>query len=130
VSGGGPVSGVISFVQYAIQVFLQTWILWFAFAKREPACCCLCVVCLEDFKPMHLIVGILLTLSGALQVLNVVQVLLTLLSVMNTATIIYAVFVVFYVLYAVCLVMVGLCLIKVGGKKAGVEVPGADKIGA
>jgi len=48
---------------------------------------------------------------------------------MVPATFIYIAFVVFYCLYALCLSMCGLCLIKSGGKKAGVEVPGADKIG-
>jgi len=55
VSGGGAVSGIIAFVQYAITAFIQTWLFWFMFAKREPACCCFCVVCIEDWKPMHLV---------------------------------------------------------------------------
>lgn len=127
VGGGGIVTGVISFVQYAIQVFIQTWIFWYAFCKREPPCCCLCVVCIEDWKPMHLVAGVLLLLSGVLQALNAVQALLLLLSVMNLATILYIVFVVFYCLYALCMCAVGLCLIKLGGKKAGVDIPEPTK---
>jgi hypothetical protein len=41
-----------------------------------------------------------------------------------------AVYVVFLFLYALSQVGVGLCLIKVGGKKAGVDTSGADKVGA
>merc|ERR1711998_829020 len=93
VSGGGVVSGVINFVIYAIQVFLQTWAIWFCFAKREPPCCCFCVVCLEDWKPMHLVAGILLTLSGVLQVLSAVQTLLSLLGLDVVSLALYGVFV-------------------------------------
>jgi hypothetical protein len=126
VSGGDIVAGVIAFVQFAISTFIQTWVFWFAFVKREPPCCCLCVVCLEDFKPMHLIAGVFFALKGILEVINAIQNLLPLLSAITApATLVYIVFVVFYVLYAVCMLMVGVCLIKVGGKKAGVEVPGA-----
>jgi len=129
-SGGGIVGGLISFAQYVITAFIQTWIFWFMFAKREPACCCFCVVCIEDWKPMHLVAGILLILSGALQAVNSVLSLLTMLANMTTAVMVYAVFVAFYCLYAVTLIGVGLCLVKAGGKRAGVEVPGADKVGA
>jgi len=130
VSGGGPVGGIIAFVQYAITAFIQTWLFWFMFAKREPACCCFCVVCIEDWKPMNLVAGVFLLLNGVLQALNSINFLLTLLSAMTPATFIYIAFVVFYCLYALCLAMCGLCLIKSGGKKAGVEVPGAEKVGA
>jgi hypothetical protein len=125
-SGGGIVGGVIAFAQFAITTFIQTWVFWFCFAKRETPCCCLCVVCVEDFKPMHLIAGVLLALNGISQALNAVRPLLLMLSaITNPATLVYIAFVVFYVLYGVCMLMVGLCLIKIGGKKAGVEVPGA-----
>jgi len=128
---GAVVSGVIAFVQYAIFAFLQTWVFWFAFIKREPSCCYLCVVCIEDFKPMHLIAGILVLLSGISQAYNALMGLLQYLSVITEPTyLVYAVYVVFILLYALSQVGVGLCLIKVGGKKAGVEVPGAEKVGA
>jgi hypothetical protein len=126
--GGGLVTGIISFVQYAIQVFLQTWIFWYAFCKRDPPCCFCCVFCIEDWKPMHLVAGLLLLLSGLLQALNTVQILVSMLStITEPATILYAIFVVFYVLYAVCMCCVGLCLIKLGGKKAGVDIPEAKE---
>merc|ERR1719371_15857 len=72
---GAVVSGVIAFAQYAIGAFVQTWVFWFAFVKREPSCCYLCVLCIEDFKPMHLIAGILVLLSGVSQALNALQAL-------------------------------------------------------
>jgi hypothetical protein len=131
--GGGIVGGLIAFVQYAITAFIQTWVFWYAFAKREPPCCCLLVVCIEDWKPMHLIMGVLLVLSGVLQAINSVLALLTMLANMTTAAMVYAVFVAFYCLYAVTLCGVGLCLVKIGGKKAGVDVPGgapSEQVGA
>jgi hypothetical protein len=125
------VGGVITFIQFALYAFLSTWIFWYGFVKAETPCCAVCIVCIEDWKPMHLVMGILLTLSGVLQVLGRVSDLLNLLSnIGELSTILYLVFFVFYALYAVCLTCAGLCLIKMGGKKAGVEVPGADKIGA
>jgi len=126
-----PVGGVIAFVQYAIGAFLQTWVFWYAFVKREPSCCYLCVVCIEDFKPMHLIAGILVLLSGVSQALNAVQALLPYVSnIAEPMYLVMTVYVVFLFLYALSQVGVGLCLIKIGGKKAGVEVPGAEKVGA
>ena len=128
---GAVVSGVIAFAQYAIGAFLQTWVFWFAFVKREPSCCYLCVVCIEDFKPMHLIAGILVLLSGVSQALNAVQALLPYVSnIAEPMYLVMTVYVVFLFLYALSQVGVGLCLIKIGGKKAGVEVPGAEKVGA
>jgi len=128
VSGGNVVSGVISFVQYAIMAFLQTWIFWYAFAKRDPPCCFCCVVCIEDWKPMHLIMGILLLLSGVMQAVNTVLQLLNLMSlgIAFIAFIVYAVFTVLYCLYALSMCGVGLCLVKIGGKKAGVDIPAAE----
>jgi hypothetical protein len=128
---GFVVTGVTAFVQNAIFAFLQTWVFWFAFIKREPSCCYLFVVCIEDFKPMHLIAGILVLLSGVLQVLSAVQGLIPYLSqITEPVYLVYTVYVVFILLYAITQVAVGLCLIKIGGKKAGVDVPGADKVGA
>jgi hypothetical protein len=128
---GFVVTGVTAFVQNAIFAFLQTWVFWYAFIKREPSCCYLFVVCIEDFKPMHLIAGILILLSGVFQVYNAIMGLLPYLSqITEPVYLVYTVYVVFILLYAITQVAAGLCLIKIGGKKAGVEVPGADKVGA
>jgi hypothetical protein len=126
----GLIGGAIAFIQFACYAFLSTWILWYGFVHRETPCCAVCIFCIEDWKPMHLVAGCLLTLSGVLQVLTYAATLPGMLANMGLATILYIVFVVFYAFYAVCLLCAGLCLIKSGGKKAGIEVPGADKIGA
>jgi len=119
---GAVVSGVIAFVQNSIFAFLQTWIFWYAFIKREPSCCYLCVVCIEDFKPMHLIAGILTLLSGIFQCYNAIMGLLPYIAqITEPAYLVYTVYVVFILLYAITQVGVGLCLIKIGGKKAGVD---------
>jgi hypothetical protein len=123
-------TGVSSFASGAVSAFLSTWIFWYAFVHRETPCCAVCIFCIEDWKPMHLVMGCLLALSGVLQVLSFAAALPGMLATMGPATILYLVFIVFYAFYAVCMLCVGLCLIKAGGKKAGIEVPGADKIGA
>merc|ERR1719409_1144872 len=68
-----------------VGAFLSTWITWFCFVKREPSCC-FCCVCVEDFKFMHLIYGILLILNGVSQLYNYIMGptgLLTMLSVIT-----------------------------------------------
>jgi hypothetical protein len=128
---GYVVTGVIAFVQNALGAFLQTWVFWYAFIKREPSCCYLCVVCIEDFQPMHLIAGILLILSGVYQCYAGVMGLLPYVDqITEPAYLVMAGYVVFIILYAIANVGTGLCLVKIGGKKAGVEVPGAEKVGA
>jgi hypothetical protein len=128
---GYVVTGVIAFVQNALGAFLQTWVFWYAFIKREPSCCYLCVVCIEDFQPMHLIAGILLILSGVYQCYTGVMGLLPYVDLITQPEyLVMAGYVVFIVLYAIANVGTGLCLVKIGGKKAGVEVPGAEKVGA
>lgn len=128
--GGSITAGITAFVQFALSSFLQTWAFWYCFAKREPPCCCFCVVCLEDWKPMHLVAGVFYMLKGVLEIINAALTLVDLIMVINTAVMIYMVFFVFYCLYAVCMLCAGLCLVKMGKKKAGVEIPAADKIGA
>jgi len=128
--GGNIVDGVYNFVVNSIYAVLQTWITWYAFVKREPNCCFCCIVCIEDWKPMHTVFGILMILGGVSQCFNAITFVLTLLSNMGIATIMYIVFTVFIVLYAICTIATGLCLVKIGAKKSGIEVPGADKVGA
>jgi len=129
-SATGLTTGIYAFVQFAVSTFIQTWAFWYCFAKREPPCCCLCVVCLEDWKPMHLVAGVFYMLKGVLEIINAALTLIDLIANINLATIIYIVFFVFYCLYAVSTLCAGLCLVKMGKKKAGVEIPAADKIGA
>jgi len=124
---GDPVQGVTNFVSYSISAFIQTWIVWYAFVHRENSCCPVFIFCIEDFKPGTLIMGVLLLLSGVGQALNALSAFVM---PSNLATILYLVFVVFYCLYAVCMICTGLCMVKLGGKRADVEVPGADKMGA
>lgn len=116
---GGLISGVLG-------AFVSTWVGWFCFVKREPSCC-FCCVCIEDFKFMHLIYGILLILSGVSQAYNQIMLVLDMLSVMGPSTIVFIIGVVFIVLYGICQIGAGVCLVKIGGKKAGVDIPEAPK---
>lgn len=129
---GAVVTGVIAFIQFSLNQFLQSWIFWYSFVHRESdPCCPVCIFCLLDFKPMHLIMGILMVLIGVSQVLTYALTIPGMLAtITEPTTILYLVFVLLYALYAVCYLCAGLCLVKLGGKKAGVEVPGADKVGA
>jgi len=117
-------------VQACISAFLSTWISWFCFVKREPSCCFVCV-CIEDFKFMHLIWGILLIVGGVSQVYNYILGPFGLLKLLEFITapyaIVFAIGVVFIVLYSVCNIGAGVCLVKIGSKKAGVDLPDAAK---
>ena len=81
---------------------------------------------------MHLIAGILILLSGVFQVYNAIMGLLPYLSqITEPVYLVYTVYVVFILLYAITQVAAGLCLIKVGGRMAGVEpVPAPYTVGA
>jgi len=120
---GGLVGGLLG-------AFLSTWITWFCFVKREPSCC-FCCVCIEDFKFMHLIWGILLILNGVSQLYNYILGPFGLLNMLSYITepyaLVFAIGVVFIVLYSLCVLGAGVCLVKIGGKKAGVDIPDASK---
>jgi hypothetical protein len=128
------VAGITNFITFVIMAFLQTWIIWYGFVKREPSCCFCCIACIEDFQPMHLLYGILLVLNGISQALTALQAIAAALAVITTVYgILYLIFVVFYCLYAVCNICAGICPVQRGGKKAGVDIPGgapAEMVGA
>jgi uncharacterized membrane protein len=134
VSGGNAVMAVVFWVLYAVICFLQTWSFWWAFIKREPSCCYLVCCCIEDWKPMHLIAGILIILGGVSQVYEVVTAFLTWMELQTEpdplSMGVYVVNVVFMVLYAIVNVGTGVCLVKIGNKTASFEVPAGEKVGA
>ena len=107
----------------------SAWFTWFAYAEREPSFCCFGIGYVENWKYMHLIWGILLIL-GALSNLSTflmafIQVLQAAFTV-NVDFILYAIAVGIYCLYAVGNLGVGICLVKMGGKNAGIDIPKAD----
>merc|ERR1719487_1866435 len=110
---GGLVGGLLG-------AFLSTWISWFCFVKREPSCCFVCV-CIEDFKFMHLIWGILLILGGVSQVYNYILGPFGLLNMLAYITqpyaIVFAIGVVFIVLYSVCNIGAGVCLVRSAARR-------------
>jgi hypothetical protein len=135
-TGGGIVTGITNLISFAIFAFLQTWIVWFSFAKREPSCCFCFIACIEDFQPMHLLYGILLVLNGVSQALTAVQALMGALAALTALApigIVTLIFAVLYLLYAVSQICAGCCLVQLGSKKAGVDIPGgapAEMVGA
>merc|ERR1719331_1279017 len=116
VLGGGAVATGIS---SAISFIVNAWIFWFGFVKREPACCCF----IQGFKYQYLIVGIYFVVMGALQLVNFVLQLIPMLAAMSTAVFVYIGFVVVYCFQVIGMIGSGLCMVKLGGKAAGVEVP-------
>lgn len=128
------VTGITNFITFFIFAFLQTWIVWYSFAKREPSCCFCFIACIEDFQPMHLLYGILLVLNGVSQALTALQALSGALAVITSPLgIVTLIFAVLYGLYAVCQICAGCCLVQLGSKKAGVDIPGgapAEMVGA
>jgi hypothetical protein len=130
--GNALVPGIINFLIFVVVAFLQTWIFWFAFVKRQPSCCFVCVVCIEDLKPMHLIAGIFFMLSGVLQFVGALATIQSVMLVGGLYMIVYFVVIFIMLIYSITMVGTGVCLVKMGAKKAGVELPSADnvKIGA
>jgi len=135
-SGGGVVAGITNLISITVVEFLKTWIVWYGFVKREPSCCFCFICCIEDFQPMHLLYGILLVLNGigqALTALSVLQGAISALTALAPIGIVTLIFAVLYVFYAVCQLCSGVCLVQLGGKKAGVDIPGgapAEMVGA
>jgi hypothetical protein len=131
---GSPESGVPFAVRGILSAWISAWFTWFAFAEREPSCCCFGFGHIEGWKHMHLIWGILLILSAVSQVGAFVSTFLPFLSAglesMAVDFIVYAVVVVFYVLYGFAMLGVGISLVKMGGKKAGIDVEvGKSEVG-
>jgi len=121
------IAGFIFSVVPLLVAWVNAWIFWFSFAKREPSCCFF----IEGFKFAHLIVGIFQILYGLSLAANGVNALLTMMSAgTGTAFIGFAIYTVVLILYALALLGVGVCLVKMGGKKAGVDIPDAPKVGA
>lgn len=130
---GYPMTGVTFALRGILSAWLSAWFTWFAYAEREPSFCCFGIGYVENWKFMHLIWGILLIL-GALSNLSTflmafIQVLQAAFTV-NVDFILYAIAVGIYCLYAVGNLGVGICLVKMGGKKAGIDIPEPEKVGA
>jgi len=134
---GAIVAGVTNAISGILSAWISAWFTWFAFAEREPSCCCILIGHIEGWKHMHLIMGILIILGAVSNVLNVLNAFLVVVNagfdVADVNFIVYAVTVVIYFLYGLANLGVGLCLCKMGGKKSGVEVPSgapAEQVGA
>merc|ERR1719487_146830 len=65
-----PIVGLIQGILFA---FIGAWVSWFMFCKREPSCCCFCIVIVEGWKQMHLVYGILMILQAVSMILSTVQ---------------------------------------------------------
>jgi len=130
VLGGWVATGIQNFIQFSIGSLMITWITWFAYVKREPNCFFVWCICVEDFKFQHLIWGALMLFWGVCQVLYALLGLmgsLKLILGLELGGIFNAIASVLMGLYALIMVGTGLCLIKLGGKKAGIEIPDPSK---
>jgi len=121
-----PVQGVIAFVTNSAFALLFHWLTWFAYVKREPNCFFFLIICVEDWNLQHLVWGVFSLLFGVQNALQGVRGLLASLKLLGAAPL-TAVFgfissgIVF--VYAVIMILVAVSLIKIGGKKAGIEIP-------
>merc|ERR1719389_765167 len=64
---------IVGLVQGIISAFLGAWLSWFMFCKREPSCCCFCIIIVEGWKQMHLVYGILMLLQAVVSILSSVN---------------------------------------------------------
>jgi len=123
-------------VSLVINAWLQGWIFWFSFVKRESdPCCCFIIVTITGWKYMHLLVGIAFVLQGlsnAFNQLNWLRLLGLDFANVGPALIVSILWVACFLLYALGMIGTGLCMVKLGAKKAGVEIPAVDaeKVGA
>jgi hypothetical protein len=124
-SAGLISTGITNAISYCIFAFVNAWIFWFGFAKREPPCCCL----IQGFKYQHLIVGIYFMLTGISALLNAARAIGVLSSTMNLIFFSYIGFVVVYAIQVVAQIGSGWCMVKMGGKAAGIEIPDAPTVG-
>jgi len=119
----GPlISGILG-------AFIVSWVSWFMLVKREPSCCCFCIIIIENWNLQHLVYGVLMLLYGiqwSLQALNAVQAAMLLPGGVSSMGFIYSVIsFAIMVLYSITFLFIGISAVKIGGKKAGVELPAA-----
>jgi len=126
VLAGFLVQGVGTFITIAIIALVYTWLTWFAYVKREPNCFFFLIICVEDWNLQHLVWGVFSLLFGVQNALQGVRGLLASLKLLGTVPL-TAIFgfissgIVF--VYAIIMILVAVSLIKIGGKKAGIEIP-------
>lgn len=130
VVGGGDISlvlvpGIIAMVQNVITAFILGWVGWFMMIKREPNCCCLCIIWFEGWKYQHLLYGIITILNGAQALLNAVQALL---SAITNYPFLWMIFVVvecvLVAIFAITQLYVGRAACGLGQEISGVKMGG------
>jgi len=142
--GASISSGIRAFISNSIGVLIFHWLTWFAYVKREPNCCFGVIFCIEDWKFQHLIWGVISLFMGVAQCFQSVDQILrvalqcalldNLVDASGASTCptvgdlsLGAIFL--YVgsgimfVYGVIMILVAISLIKIGGKKAGIEIP-------
>jgi len=118
--------GIVGLIQGIIIAIVGAWVSWFMLVKREPSCCCLCIVVIENWKQMHLVYGILVILQAVFMVINVIRTFLALLNLpaVDSMVLVYSgISLGMTILYNITWFFIGLSATKIGAKKAGVEIP-------
>jgi hypothetical protein len=126
----GGIQNVVVTILYSL---LYTWINWFMFVKKEPACCCCLVFCFDGDSWICPVVGGLTTLGGASGLIFTLMGIPGVLAYPLQYMIVSLVWTGLYVLYLVCLVAIGLSIFKKGGGAKGAEAAAnatAEKVGA
>lgn len=123
--GGGDimaaVSGAFNCVYFIAWAFVNSWIFWYGFAERDPACCCL----IQGFKYQHLIVGLYFVIGGLLGLYGVLSNILAMMTTMNTAFYLFLVYSVVYAIQVIGMIGSGVCMVKMGAKAADIKAPDA-----
>jgi len=117
---GNLISGILG-------AFIVSWVSWFMLVKREPSCCCFCIIIIENWNLQHLVYGVLMLLYGIQWSLQALNLLLAALpgGVTSMAFIYCAISFAVMVLYSITFLFIGISATKIGSKKAGVELPAA-----
>jgi hypothetical protein len=121
--------GIVGLIQGIVIAILGAWLSWFMLVKREPSCCCICIVVIENWKQMHLVYGLLVILQAVFMVFTVIRSFMAILTPVGGVSaplmvVVYsAISLGMAILYNITWFFIGLSATKIGAKKAGVELP-------
>lgn len=129
--GGGDVvaaitGNIVGVLWGILSAFLTAWLGWFMLIKRQPYCCCLCILWFENWTYTHLLFGLFIVFNGVQFVLLGVRALLSSMDTMDSnfvGFIFNVAATAMSVIIAITQIYVGRAAVGVGQKIAGITLP-------
>jgi len=122
-------AGIQGLIQGVCISFILAWVSWFMLVKREPNCCCFCIIVIEGWKLQHLVYGVLMMLQALSTIGASVNMFLAVLSPAAGVTqgpmalVFQGVSLGVTIAHQITWFFIAWSAIKIGGKMAGVEIP-------